>query len=134
MFCTALVVLYTLAHRPFPVCWVFWIWREYGAGTSVLCLCYWVGEVEVLDRWELVGPLIGTTVPGTLGKCRRHLAIAGSLEQGGLSDCRWCMCVLGHVGWLVINIVVVSIELRSRALFVVLRRGHLVVAVVGSVL
>ena len=98
MLCTALGVLYTLAHRPFPVCRVFWIWREYTAGTSVLCLWYWVGEVDVLDRWELAGPLIGTTVPGSLGMCRRRLAIAGSLERCGLSDCRWYMDLLGHVG------------------------------------
>ena len=84
--------------------------------------------MDVLDRWELVGLLIGTTVPGSLGMCRRHLAIAGSLEQCGLSDRRWCMYLLGHVGWLVI--VVVSIELHSPALFAVLRHGHSVVAVV----
>ena len=100
----------------------------------VFCVyVYWVGEVEVPDRWELVGPLIGTTVPGSLGMCRRRLAIAGSLERCGLSDRRWYIDLLGHVGWLV-N-VVVSIGLHSRALFVVLCRGHLGVAVVlGSVL
>ena len=43
------------------------------------------------------------------------------------------MDLLGHVGWSVS--VVVSIELRNRALFVGLYRGYLlVVVVVGSVL
>ena len=89
--------------------------------------------MDVLDRWELVGLSIGTTVPGSLGMCQRRLAIAGSLERCGLSDRRWYMDLLGHVGWLV-N-VVVSIGLHSRTLFVVLCRGHLVVAVVvGSLL
>ena len=56
-------------------------------------------------EWELVGPLIGTTVPGTLGTYQRHPAIAGSLGQGGLSDRRWCMCVPGHVVLLVSMVV-----------------------------
>ena len=42
------------------------------------------------------------------------------------------MCVPARVGWLVS--VVVSIELHNGALFVLLRRGHLVVAMVGLVL
>ena len=80
----------------------------------------------------MVGPLFGTTVSGTLGYYQRHPAIAGSLEQCGLSGCRWYMDQ-GRVGWSVS--VVVSIELRNRALFVELYRGHLlVVVVVGSVL
>ena len=59
----------------------------------------------------MFGLLFDTTVPGTLDSYRRHPAIAGSLEQCGLSDCRWYMDLLGRVGWSVS--VVVSIELRN---------------------